>query len=75
MLNLRFIIQSFPDLQPLYDAARSYLEIPQRINLLNTRVEVRSSHVMAYLILRDRNLVGSARYAPTLEGDGVQQAF
>ncbi|KAF7349288.1 DUF155 domain-containing protein [Mycena sanguinolenta] len=32
--------QSFPDLQPLYDAARSYLEIPQRINLLNTRVEV-----------------------------------
>lgn len=32
--------KSFPDLQPLYDAARSYLEIPQRINLLNTRVEV-----------------------------------
>lgn len=32
--------QSFPDLRPLYDAARSYLEIPQRINLLNTRVEV-----------------------------------
>jgi uncharacterized Rmd1/YagE family protein len=27
-------------LRPLYDAARSYLEIPQRINLLNTRVEV-----------------------------------
>ncbi|KIK70182.1 hypothetical protein GYMLUDRAFT_151713 [Collybiopsis luxurians FD-317 M1] len=33
-------VSSFPDLQPLYDAARSYLEIPQRINLLNTRVEV-----------------------------------
>ncbi|OBZ77400.1 Sporulation protein RMD1, partial [Grifola frondosa] len=32
--------QTYPDLQPLYDAARSYLEIPQRINLLNTRVEV-----------------------------------
>lgn len=32
--------QSYPDLQPLYDACRSYLEIPQRINLLNTRVEV-----------------------------------
>ncbi|KAI0071273.1 DUF155-domain-containing protein [Panus rudis PR-1116 ss-1] len=31
---------TYPDLQPLYDAARSYLEIPQRINLLNTRVEV-----------------------------------
>ncbi|TFK71887.1 DUF155-domain-containing protein [Pluteus cervinus] len=30
----------YPDLQPLYDAARSYLEIPQRINLLNTRVEI-----------------------------------
>jgi uncharacterized Rmd1/YagE family protein len=32
--------QSYPDLRPLYDAARSYLEIPQRINLLNTRFEV-----------------------------------
>ncbi|KAF8157014.1 cytoplasmic protein [Crassisporium funariophilum] len=31
---------SYPDLQPLYDAARSYLEIPQRIHLLTTRVEV-----------------------------------
>lgn len=26
----------------MYDAARSYLEIPQRINLLNTRVAVRA---------------------------------
>ncbi|KAJ7755357.1 hypothetical protein DFH07DRAFT_822017 [Mycena maculata] len=34
------VFWSFPDLQPLYEAARSYLEIPQRINLLNTRVEV-----------------------------------
>jgi uncharacterized Rmd1/YagE family protein len=33
-------VQSYPDLRPLYEAARSYLEIPQRINLLNTRVEV-----------------------------------
>lgn len=33
-------MQSYPDLQPLYDAARSYLEIPQRIHLLNTRAEV-----------------------------------
>ncbi|KAF9819408.1 hypothetical protein IEO21_02151 [Rhodonia placenta] len=32
--------QTYPDLQPLYDAARDYLEIPQRIDLLNTRVEV-----------------------------------
>ncbi|KAG9218130.1 hypothetical protein CCMSSC00406_0008069 [Pleurotus cornucopiae] len=34
------VFWSYPDLQPLYDAARSYLEIPQRLNLLNTRVEV-----------------------------------
>lgn len=32
--------QTYPDLQPLYEAARSYLEVPQRIDLLNTRVEV-----------------------------------
>ena len=36
--------QTFPDLQPLYDAARSYLEIPQRLNLLNTRVAVGRVH-------------------------------
>lgn len=41
-INSSHNLQSFPDLQPLYDAARSYLEIPQRINLLNTRVEVRA---------------------------------
>jgi uncharacterized Rmd1/YagE family protein len=35
-------LQSFPDLQPLYDAARSYLEIPQRIRVLNDRVAVGS---------------------------------
>lgn len=29
-----------PDLEPLYSAARSYLEIPQRIELLNARVDV-----------------------------------
>ncbi|KZS97150.1 DUF155-domain-containing protein [Sistotremastrum niveocremeum HHB9708] len=34
------VFWSFPDLQPLYEAARSYLEMPQRINLLNSRVEV-----------------------------------
>ena len=36
-------IQTYPDLQPLYEAARSYLEVPQRIDLLNTRVEVGST--------------------------------
>lgn len=45
--------QSFPDLQPLYDAARSYLEIPQRIDLLNTRVEVSIPHPLRVLIYRD----------------------
>ncbi|KAG1731599.1 uncharacterized protein EDB91DRAFT_1058542 [Suillus paluster] len=35
---VRIFWLDYPDLQPLYDAARSYLEIPQRINLLNTRV-------------------------------------
>ncbi|KAI0659324.1 DUF155-domain-containing protein [Cubamyces menziesii] len=34
------VFWTYPDLQPLYDAARSYLEIPQRIDLLNARVEV-----------------------------------
>ncbi|VDC07487.1 unnamed protein product [Peniophora sp. CBMAI 1063] len=34
------VFWTYPDLQPLYDAARSYLEIPQRIQLLDTRVEV-----------------------------------
>lgn len=29
-----------PTTEPLYSAARSYLEIPQRIDLLNARVEV-----------------------------------
>ncbi|WRT70921.1 uncharacterized protein IL334_007920 [Kwoniella shivajii] len=31
---------SFPDLEPLYGAARSYLEIGQRVDLLNARVDV-----------------------------------
>lgn len=31
---------SYPDLEPLYQAARSYLEIGQRIDLLNARVVV-----------------------------------
>ena len=34
------LIQRYPDLEPLYAAARTYLEIPQRVELLNTRVEV-----------------------------------
>ncbi|KAI8986701.1 DUF155-domain-containing protein [Trametes punicea] len=34
------VFWTYPELQPLYDAARSYLEIPQRIDLLNARVDV-----------------------------------
>jgi len=40
VLDAPEIFWSFPDLQPLYDAARSYLEIPQRIRVLNDRVAV-----------------------------------
>lgn len=34
------IHQKFPDLRPLYDAAREYLELPQRLEVLNGRVDV-----------------------------------
>ena len=47
----QFLTQSYPDLQPLYEAARSYLEIPQRVNLLNTRVEVRLPRVIGAMDL------------------------
>ncbi|KIJ39005.1 hypothetical protein M422DRAFT_781155 [Sphaerobolus stellatus SS14] len=40
VLDAPEIFWGFPDLQPLYDAARSYLEIPQRTRVLNDRVEV-----------------------------------
>ena len=36
--------RSFPDLEPLYTACRSYLEISQRIDLLNARVDVSLRH-------------------------------
>jgi hypothetical protein len=36
----KLTIRTFPDLEPLYNAARSYLEISQRIDLLNARVDV-----------------------------------
>ncbi|TXT06317.1 uncharacterized protein COLE_05648 [Cutaneotrichosporon oleaginosum] len=32
--------RTFPDLEPLYNACRQYLEIGQRIDLLNARVDV-----------------------------------
>jgi uncharacterized Rmd1/YagE family protein len=58
--------RSFPDLEPLYTAARSYLEISQRIDLLNARVDVsrrvvsnQTNHAEALLPL------GTTRYAKT----------
>jgi uncharacterized Rmd1/YagE family protein len=32
--------QKFPELKPLYDAARTYLETNQRLEILNSRVDV-----------------------------------
>ncbi|KAF9226400.1 DUF155-domain-containing protein [Gyrodon lividus] len=55
------VFWSYPDLQPLYDAARSYLEIPQRIDLLNTRVEVLQDMLQ---LLKDSV---SSRHAERLE--------
>ncbi|KAG8829522.1 hypothetical protein FRC18_009247 [Serendipita sp. 400] len=39
---VRLCIRSpkFPDLRPLYDACREYLELPQRLEVLNSRVDV-----------------------------------
>ena len=31
---------SFPDLEPLYGAFKTYLEVPQRLNVINARVDV-----------------------------------
>lgn len=31
---------SYPDLEPLYNACRTYLEIEQRVDLLNARVDI-----------------------------------
>ncbi|KIM59110.1 hypothetical protein SCLCIDRAFT_1188115 [Scleroderma citrinum Foug A] len=55
------VFWSYPDLQPLYDAARSYLEIPQRIELLNTRLEVLQDMLQ---LLKESS---SSRYAERLE--------
>ncbi|KAG9076789.1 hypothetical protein FS749_011381, partial [Ceratobasidium sp. UAMH 11750] len=40
VLDAPELFWDFPDLKPMYEAARSYLELPQRIDLLNARVEV-----------------------------------
>ena len=36
------LIDQLPELEPLYGTFKEYLEIPQRVELLNTRVEVLS---------------------------------
>ena len=62
-------MQSYPDLQPLYDAARSYLEIPQRINLLNSRVEERIavSSIRVSSPTDARPNLGTPRHASVVE--------
>ncbi|CAG7847315.1 SubName: Full=Related to RMD1-Protein required for Meiotic Division {ECO:0000313/EMBL:CCA72041.1} [Serendipita indica DSM 11827] len=40
ILDAPEIFWKFPDLQPLYEAAREYLELPQRLEVLNSRVDV-----------------------------------
>ncbi|KAI6045237.1 hypothetical protein EDC04DRAFT_2865368 [Pisolithus marmoratus] len=55
------VFWSYPDLQPLYEAARSYLEIPQRLELLNTRLEVLQDMLQ---LLKESS---SSRHAERLE--------
>ncbi|KIO09753.1 hypothetical protein M404DRAFT_7957 [Pisolithus tinctorius Marx 270] len=55
------VFWSYPDLQPLYEAARSYLEMPQRLELLNTRLEVLQDMLQ---LLKESS---SSRHAERLE--------
>lgn len=66
-LGLRVVWQSYPDLQPLYDAARSYLEIPQRMDLLNTRVEVGPINPLLLEYPSESPRPGSPGYATAAE--------
>jgi len=47
--DLQEFFWSFPDLEPLYNAARSYLEISQRVDLLNARVDVSQLYTISFL--------------------------
>jgi len=69
---LTYAPQTFPDQQPLYDAARSYLEIPQRINLLNTRVEVISYPVIRTTRAHINYGPGVARYVTIAQRIGFE---
>ncbi|PVG03193.1 DUF155-domain-containing protein, partial [Serendipita vermifera] len=40
ILDAPEVFWKYPDLRPLYDAAREYLELPQRLEVLNSRVDV-----------------------------------
>ena len=53
------IFWSQPDLEPLYAAVRSYLEIPQCIDLLNTRVEVLQDMLQ---LLKDQVTAGHSEW-------------
>jgi uncharacterized Rmd1/YagE family protein len=37
---LQELFWTFPDLEPLYGAFKTYLEIPQRLNVITGRVDV-----------------------------------
>jgi uncharacterized Rmd1/YagE family protein len=40
MIDSPELFWSFPDLEPLYGAFKLYLEVPQRLKVINGRVEV-----------------------------------
>ncbi|KAL7415958.1 hypothetical protein BDY24DRAFT_380627 [Mrakia frigida] len=40
MIDSPELFWSFPDLEPLYGAFKTYLEVPQRLNVINARVDV-----------------------------------
>ena len=65
---------SYPYLEPLYQAARSYLEIGTRIDLLNARVEVRFSFtfVSRCQLANHHPAPGLARHAYFVEGECQQ---
>jgi uncharacterized Rmd1/YagE family protein len=63
---------SYPDLEPLYQAARSYLEIGTRIDLLNARVEVSSYDFFSVpepWLKNTRRSLGPPRHAYPAQGE------
>ena len=71
--DLQEFFWSFPDLEPLYNAARSYLEISQRVDLLNARVDVSLLIIIKSFDQRKlgyvTNFADPARHAQTPQGE------